>query len=184
MPADSVSFCSRCGRAVDWQVPDGDTLPRHVCAGCGTVHYQNPKIVVGCVPEQDGRILLCKRAIPPRAGYWTLPAGFLENGESLEAGAIRETLEEAMARVEILRMLAVVDVIDSHQVHVTYAAKLLGSYGAGHETLDARLFEAADVPWADIAFRSVEFALRRYLDDRASGVDRLHTTAIRGLPPP
>ena len=178
-----MSFCSLCGNPVVWRVPEGDTLPRDVCTVCGTVHYQNPKVVVGCVPELDGRILLCKRAIPPRPGYWTVPAGFLENGESLEQGAMRETLEEAMARVEISRMLAVVDVIDSQQVHVTFAAKLLGSFGAGHETLDARLFDAADIPWADIAFRSVEFALRRYLDDLASGVNRLHMTVIRGLPP-
>ncbi len=101
-----MKFCSHCGSSrIEWRVPDGDTLPRFVCADCGTIHYQNPKIVVGCLPEWEGRVLLCKRAIEPRYGLWTLPAGFLENGETIVAGALRETLEEAHARVEPGRSL-------------------------------------------------------------------------------
>ena len=104
-----MNYCSHCAHQVEFRVPDGDTLPRYVCPNCHTIHYQNPRVVVGCVPEYDGRLLLCKRAIEPRLGYWTVPAGFLENGETLEDGAARETWEEACARVDITTMLAVVN---------------------------------------------------------------------------
>ena len=104
-----MKFCSHCGSdRLEWRVPDGDTLPRHVCANCHTIHYQNPKVVVGCLPEWEGRVLLCKRAIEPRYGLWTLPAGFLENGETVVAGAVRETLEEAHARVRVGELYTVI----------------------------------------------------------------------------
>ncbi|MGH8496842.1 MAG: NUDIX hydrolase [Gammaproteobacteria bacterium] len=178
-----MKFCSKCGQPVEYRIPPGDNLPRHVCVACGTVHYRNPRMVVGCVPDHEGRILLCRRSIEPRSGYWTVPAGFLENGETLEQAAARETLEEAMARVAIGRLFAIANVTHAFQVHIMFEGTLLdGSYGAGHETLEADLFAAGDIPWGGIAFPSVEFALRRYLEDRASGEQRLHLTELGPLP--
>lgn len=178
-----MNFCSHCGQPVALQLPAGDHLPRHVCTACGTVHYQNPKIVVGCVPEYEGRILICKRAIEPRRGYWTVPAGFMENGETLEQGAARECWEEALARVEIGSLLAIGNILSAHQVHVFFRAKLLREeYGAGEESLEAHLMTPEEIPWADIAFPSTVFALRHYLEDRAAGVERHHVAALERRP--
>jgi ADP-ribose pyrophosphatase YjhB (NUDIX family) len=172
-----MKYCSQCGAPVELMVPAGDTRSRHVCPRCGTIHYQNPKIVVGCVPEHEGRILLCKRAIEPRLGYWTVPAGFMENGETLEAGAARESQEEALASVDIGSLLAVVNVVHAHQVHVFFRARLARpGYGAGEESLAVDLVAPEDIPWAELAFPSTEFALRRYLDDRATGAETVHLT--------
>jgi ADP-ribose pyrophosphatase YjhB (NUDIX family) len=181
-----VKFCSHCGQPVTLRVPDGDNRPRHVCTSCGTIHYRNPKIVVGCIPEYQGRILICRRAIEPRRGYWTIPAGFLENGETLHAGAARESLEEALAKVEIGSMLAVVNVLYAEQVHITFRARLAEPiFGIGDESLEVTLVDEADVPWDEIAFASVDFALRRYFSDRAAGLEGLHFTEIeRRLNPP
>jgi ADP-ribose pyrophosphatase YjhB (NUDIX family) len=175
-----MKFCSQCGREVALKIPEGDTLPRHVCGHCGTVHYENPKVVVGCVPEYRGRILICKRAIEPRLGYWTIPAGFMENGETLQEGAARETLEEAEAQVEVTELFAIVDVVRAQQVHMLFRARMLNErYGAGDESLEVRLIEPEDIPWDDIAFASVRFGLEAWLEDRRTGRPRLHTTAFR-----
>jgi ADP-ribose pyrophosphatase YjhB (NUDIX family) len=174
-----MKFCSNCGHAVTLRTPAGDHLPRHVCDACGTVHYRNPKIVVGCVPELDGRILLCRRAIEPRHGFWTIPAGFMENGETTQDGARRETLEEAMAEVEIGSLLAVVHVLHADQVHVMFRARMLAPhFGPTPESLEVMMCDEAGVPWDQIAFRSVDFALRRYFDDRRRGVEDHHFTAL------
>jgi len=174
-----MNFCTECGRRVELKVPAGDSFPRHVCTACGKVHYINPLVVVGCVPESGSRILLCRRAIEPRKGYWTIPAGFMEMGETMAEGAARETMEEAVARVQIHDLFAVVDVVHARQVHVMYRATLLeGGFSAGDESLEVRLFDADEIPWEDIAFRSVRFALEKFLEDRAAGVRRLHTVAI------
>jgi ADP-ribose pyrophosphatase YjhB (NUDIX family) len=174
-----MKFCSHCGQPVTLRVPAGDHRPRHVCTGCGAVHYQNPKIVAGCVPEYAGRILLCRRAIEPRLGYWTIPAGFMENGETTQDAARRESIEEALADVEIGSLLAVVHVLHADQVHVMFRAHLpRPEFGAGAESLEVMLCDEADIPWPDIAFRSVDFALRRYLEDRRAGLERHHFTAI------
>jgi ADP-ribose pyrophosphatase YjhB (NUDIX family) len=170
-----MKFCSSCGHAVETRIPDGDSLPRHVCPSCATIHYVNPKIVVGCVPEYDGRLLLCKRAIEPRYGYWTSPAGFMENGETLQAGAARECWEEALARVEIGSLLAIANVVHAHQVHVFFRARLpQPEFGAGAESLEVALYRPEEIPWAEIAFPSTEFALRRYLADRERGANDHH----------
>jgi ADP-ribose pyrophosphatase YjhB (NUDIX family) len=170
-----MKFCSQCGQPVELRVPDGDHLPRYVCPACNTIHYQNPKLVVGCVAVHAGRILLCKRAIEPRLGYWTVPAGFMELGETLQAAAARESLEEALATVEIGGLLAIVNVVHAHQVHVMFRARLARpEFGAGHESLEAGLYLPPQIPWAQIAFPSVEFALRRFLEDEARGVEGLH----------
>lgn len=163
-----MKYCSRCGANVERRIPDDDNRERWVCARCETVHYQNPLVVVGCVPERDGRILLCKRAIEPRYGYWTVPAGFMELGESLAEGAARETLEEALAEVEIGHLFASIDVIDAGQVHLFFTAKLLGGYGVGAESLETRLFTEDEIPWDEIAFRSGRYALERYFEDRGA----------------
>ena len=177
--AIAVKFCSNCGQAVVLRVPEGDNLPRYVCDACGMIHYQNPKLVVGCVPEHRGRILLCKRAIEPRLGYWTIPAGFMENGETTQDAARRESWEEALAEVEIGSLLAVVHVLHADQVHVMFRAALPeAKFGAGAESLEVMLCDEADVPWQDIAFKSVDFALRRYFEDRRRGVEDHHFTTI------
>lgn len=171
-----MKYCSLCGHTVASRIPEGDQLPRYVCESCGTVHYQNPLIIAGCVPEFEGRILLCRRAIEPRRGYWTIPAGFMENDETLQAAAAREAMEEALAAVEIGSLLAVVNVLHARQVHMTFRAQLLdpSAIGAGLESLEVTLCEEREIPWRDIAFRSVDFALRCYLDDRRLGREGLH----------
>jgi ADP-ribose pyrophosphatase YjhB (NUDIX family) len=174
-----VKFCSNCGQSVVLRTPEGDHLPRYVCDACGVIHYQNPKLVVGCVPEHRGQILLCKRAIEPRLGYWTIPAGFMENGETTQDAARRESWEEALAEVEIGSLLAVVHVLHADQVHVMFRARLPEpKFGVGAESLEVMLCDEADVPWQDIAFKSVDFALRRYFDDRRRGVEDHHFTAL------
>ncbi|HEX9207921.1 MAG TPA: NUDIX hydrolase [Steroidobacteraceae bacterium] len=174
-----MKFCSNCAHPVSLRQPEGDHLPRYVCEACGTVHYQNPKLVVGCVPEFDGRILLCKRAIEPRLGYWTIPAGFMENGETTQDGARRESFEEALAEVEIGSLLAVVHVLHADQVHVMFRARLLEPrFGPSPESLEVRLYDESEVPWHDIAFRSVDFALRHYFEDRRLGREDHHFSAI------
>ena len=170
-----MKFCSNCGQPVKLQIPEGDTLPRAVCSSCGTVHYENPRVVVGCVPEWRGQILLCRRAIEPRRGYWTAPAGFLEIGESMHAAAARETAEEALAPVEIGSLLSVVNVLHAAQVHVMFRARLRSAeHGAGVESLETAFFGEAQIPWADIAFASIRFALERYFLDRHEQVERIH----------
>jgi len=172
-----MNHCSKCGNPVALTVPDGDNRQRYVCSSCDTVHYQNPLIVVGCVPQQQGRILLCRRSIEPRHGYWTLPAGFMELGESLQQGAARETWEEACAEVEIGRLFASVDVIHAGQVHFFFHATLVGGHSPGAESLETELFDPDDIPWSDLAFKSVEFALRKFIED--AGRDRgIHHESI------
>jgi ADP-ribose pyrophosphatase YjhB (NUDIX family) len=170
-----MNFCPACGQPVALKIPDGDHLPRHVCTACGIVHYENPRIIAGCVPEWEGKILLCKRAIEPRRGYWTIPAGFMENNEAVQDAAARESMEEALARVQIGSLLAIVNVLRAHQVHVMFRARLLDTdFGVGPESLEVGLYDESEIPWADIAFLSVEFALRRYLEDRRAGRELLH----------
>lgn len=145
------------------KIPDGDDRERLLCPDCGYVAYENPKLVVGAVVEHQGQILLCKRAIPPRCGYWTLPAGFLELGETPEEGARREAWEEARAKLELTGLLAVYSIIRISQVQLIYRARLAEpGFGAGPESLDVRLFRWSEIPWGDIAFPTVTWALRRY----------------------
>ncbi len=182
-PAGTVMekhFCTYCGQPTEITVPAGDNRPRRVCPACGSVHYENPRIVVGCVPEYQGRILLCTRAIEPRRGYWTVPAGFMENGETLEDGAARECHEEALAQVDIDSLLALVNIPEAEQVHVFFRATMRSpQFGAGEESLEARLVDAADIPWQDIAFPSTRYALQQYLADRAAGVTGTHITTLK-----
>jgi len=173
-----MKFCSSCGAAVSRRVPKGDTHERAICDQCDVIHYQNPLIVVGCVAEQDGKVLLCRRAIEPRHGFWTVPAGFMELGETLAGGAARETLEEACAKVDIGHQFASVDVVDAGQVHIFFTATFSGTYGIGDESLDTQLFSEADIPWDELAFHSGRFALQQYFADRGEN-NGVHFHEIR-----
>jgi ADP-ribose pyrophosphatase YjhB (NUDIX family) len=174
-----LNFCSNCGSPVTSKIPDGDHLPRFVCTSCGLIHYKNPLLVLGCVPEWQGRILLCRRAIEPRLGFWTVPAGFMENGETMQAAAARECHEEAMARVEIGSLLAVVNVTHAGQVHVMFRARLTKpEFGPGPESLEVGLYGESEIPWDQLAFPSGEFTLRKYFADRAAGRENHHFTEL------
>jgi ADP-ribose pyrophosphatase YjhB (NUDIX family) len=161
-------------------VPPGDSLPRDVCDACGNIHYQNPKLVLGSIPEWEGRLLLCRRAIEPRYGYWTLPAGFMENGESTGEAAARETMEEAGARIELQDAFSMISVPYVNQVHLFYRARLLDlEFKAGVESLEVALFEEARIPWKDIAFRTVGLTLKHWFADRSRGAFGFHAEDIR-----
>ncbi len=165
-----MNFCSHCGARVVLAIPPDDTMPRHVCPQCGTIHYQNPKLVVGAIPEWEDRILLCRRAIEPRRGLWTLPAGYMENGETTAQGAARETLEEAGARVAIGALYSLYDLPHINQVYLMFRARLLDlDFAAGAESMEVALFREQDIPWHLLAFRTVEATLRAYFDDRRRG---------------
>ncbi|RYZ11604.1 MAG: NUDIX hydrolase [Comamonadaceae bacterium] len=170
----AIKHCKNCGSAVEYRVPDdGDTKVRAVCPACATIHYENPLNVVGTIPYLGERVLLCKRNIEPRWGKWTLPAGFMELGESTAEGARRETDEEAGAEIEMEALFAIMSVVRVGQVHLFYTARLLSDrFAPGHETIEARLFTEDEIPWDDLAFRTVREALRRYFDDRRHGALR------------
>jgi ADP-ribose pyrophosphatase YjhB (NUDIX family) len=180
-----MKFCPNCAAPLLQRVPPGDSVPRDVCDACGSVHYQNPKLVVGCVPvweygKREGRILLCRRAIEPRYGYWTLPAGFMENGETAAQGAIRETLEEAGARVELNAAFSMISVPYVNQVHLFYRARLLDlEFKPGDESLEVALFEESRMPWKDIAFRTVGLTLRHWFADRGRNSFGFHTEDLK-----
>ena len=175
-----MKFCSHCGSAaLASRIPEGDTLPRYVCASCGTIHYQNPKIVVGCLPEWDDRVLLCKRAIEPRLGLWTLPAGFLENGETLEPARCARPPKRRTRAVEIGELYTVISLPHINQVYMMFRARLLNlDFGPGPESLEVALFAEEDIPWGDIAFRTIARTLRNYFLDRKLGAFPVHVSAL------
>ena len=174
-----MKFCSNCASPVVKRVPPGDSLPRWVCDACGEIHYQNPKVVVGTVPEWEGRLLLCRRAIEPRYGYWTLPAGFMENDETVADAARRETEEEAGAHIELVEPFAMLSVPQVNQVHVFYRARLLDlEFKPGEESLEVALFDEAGIPWKDIAFRTVGLTLKHWFADRNSGAFVFHAEDV------
>ncbi len=178
-----MKFCSNCGAAVALKISPGDSLPRHVCDACSTIHYQNPKMIVGCIAEWEHRILLCRRAIEPRHGLWTVPAGFMENGETTAQGAARETLEEANARVEIGPLYAMYNIPHINQVYILFRARLLDlDFSAGAESLEVQLFDEADVPWETLAFATVRNTLTHYYADRKAGEYRFHLGTIERTP--
>jgi ADP-ribose pyrophosphatase YjhB (NUDIX family) len=177
-----MNFCSNCGAPVEHRIPPGDTLPRAVCGACNTIHYENPKMIVGCVAEWDGSILLCRRAIEPRYGLWTVPAGFLENGETTAAGALRETLEEANARVEIDGLFALYNLPHINQVYMLFRARLLDlDFGPGAETLETRLCNESEVPWSELAFATVRNTLIHWFNDRRKGEFGFHMGTIEPM---
>jgi len=177
-----MKYCSNCGHPVTLKVPPGDTLPRHVCEACNTIHYLNPRMVVGCIAEWEDRILLCRRAIEPRYGYWTVPAGFMENGETTQQGAARETLEEAHARVEVGPLYALYNIPHINQVYILFRARMLDlDFKPGTESLEVKLVTEAEIPWDELAFATVRNTLRHYYSDRRTGRYGTHTGTIEPL---
>lgn len=178
-----MKYCPECGSPVVLRQPEDDHRERHICTVCGAVHYHNPKLVVGAIPEwEDGRILLCRRAIEPRLGLWTLPAGFMENGETTLEGAARETLEEANARVEIGELYALYNIPHIDQVQLLFRARLLDlDFSPGMESLEVKLFGEQDIPWEELAFRPVRYTLQDFFADRKSGNFQFRVVS---LPPP
>ena len=183
MQRPPLKHCRVCGAALVVRLPDdGDTRERAICTACHTVHYENPINVVGTVPwwgESGEQVLLCKRNIEPRWGKWTLPAGFMEMGETTAQGAARETDEEAGASIEMQELFSLINVVRAGQVHLFYRARLLSTHlNPGHETLEARLFTEDTIPWDEIAFRTVRETLERYFDDRRRGHWGVHTIDV------
>jgi ADP-ribose pyrophosphatase YjhB (NUDIX family) len=176
----AMNFCSNCGSRVVLKVPQGDHVPRHVCDNCGTIHYLNPKIVVGCVPVYEDRILICKRGIEPRLGFWTICGGFMENGETLEEGAAREAHEEAQVDVEIGSLLVIANIRHANQIHVFFRARMrTGHFGVTPESLEVKLVTEDEIPWGELAFPSTEFALRSFVADRRAGVEQHHIAEMQ-----
>jgi ADP-ribose pyrophosphatase YjhB (NUDIX family) len=175
-----IKHCKNCGAAVVYKVPDdGDTKKRAVCSICQTIHYENPLNVVGTVPYWGEQVLLCKRNIEPRFGKWTLPAGFMELNETVAEGAARETLEEAGATFEMEGLFSLLNVARVGQVHLFYRARLLDThFRPGTETQEARLFHEGDIPWDEIAFRTVQETLKHYFADRRAGRFLFHSVDI------
>lgn len=173
-----MKFCSQCGGLVTQRVPEGDNRLRFVCAQCQLIHYQNPRIVAGCLPVWGDQVLLCRRAIEPRRGYWTLPAGFMENGETMAQAAVRETLEEACARVKDLSLYTLFDLPHISQVYLFFRAELVDlDFAAGAESLEVRLFHESDIPWSELAFPTVGRTLECFFADRLQ-----HTYPVRHEP--
>ncbi len=166
-----INYCSACGSPVTHRIPEGDSLARAVCDTCGTIHYVNPKIVVGCLPVFGDRILMCKRAIEPRYGLWTLPAGFMEINESAAEGAAREALEEANANVEIEDLYTVYSIPHISQVYMMFRARLLDpDVSPGVESLEVKLVTEEEIPWDQLAFAMVKRTLNHFLEDRRTGI--------------
>jgi ADP-ribose pyrophosphatase YjhB (NUDIX family) len=180
MQRSPIKHCRNCGIAVVYRLPDdGDTRERAICPACATIHYENPLNVVGTVPYWGDKILLCKRNIEPRYGKWTLPAGFLELGETTAQGAARETEEEAGAQIELEGLFSVINVARVGQVHMFYRARLLSDrFDPGYETIEARLYAEHEVPWDEIAFRTVKETLERFFADRQRGQFGVHDVDI------
>ncbi|MET0517547.1 MAG: NUDIX hydrolase [Burkholderiaceae bacterium] len=181
--ARRFKHCPSCGAAVEYRVPAEDNRERASCAACGSIHYENPINVVGTLPvwgDHGEQVLLCRRAIEPRLGLWTLPAGFLELGETAAEGALRETLEEAGAEIELGPLYGLMNVVKVGQIHLFYRARLLSPrFDPGPETLEARLFHEHELPWDELAFRTVREMLQRYFEDRRLGRPfALHTADI------
>jgi ADP-ribose pyrophosphatase YjhB (NUDIX family) len=177
--ARSIRHCRACGAPTEYRTPVDDNRDRAICSVCATVHYENPLNVVGTVPVYAGKVLLCRRNIEPRHGYWTLPAGFMELDETTEQGALRETVEEAGAEVELEGLFSVLNVVHVGQVHLFYRARMLSErLDPGPETIEARLFHESDVPWGELAFRTVKYTLERFFEDRRKGQFATHSADI------
>ncbi len=170
-----MNYCSACGEKVTFVIPQGDNRHRFVCPGCQTIHYENPKIVTGCIAEWQDKILMCKRAIEPRHGLWTLPAGFMENEETNLQGAARETAEEANAKVENMQLFCVFSIAHINQVYTMYRGDLVaGEASPGEESLDVALLTESEIPWREIAFQVIHETLKLYYQDKKQGVVKTH----------
>jgi len=174
-----MKYCPQCGEETQRSIPEGDNRQRDVCASCDSIHYQNPRIIAGCIPVWQDKVLLCKRAISPRKGYWTLPAGFMELEETVEQAAIRETLEEAGAVVEAEELYALFNIPQIGQVYMIYrTAMLKPEFASGIESLDTRLFSEAEIPWDEMAFPAMRLSLEYFFKDRAGGSFSFRSTDL------
>ena len=174
-----MNFCTNCGGATAEKIPLGDHQVRRVCTQCGNIHYVNPKVICGALALWQDKVLLCRRAIEPRYGLWTLPAGYMELLETMEQGAARETREEAEAEVHIQQLYCMYNIPRIGQIYVLFKADLIdGQFGAGEETIESRLFSEDEIPWNDLAFPSVERTLRHYFEDRKSGIFTTHLETL------
>lgn len=174
-----MKYCSNCGARLTSRIPEGDDRERFVCDHCGMIHYQNPKVVVGCIPEHEGSVLLCKRSIEPRYGLWTVPAGYLENGETLTDGARREVREEAEARVEIVGLYTMFNLTDINQIYLLFRSRLLDlDFGVGAESLEVKLYKEEEIPWDQMAFMPIKESLRLFFKDRMKDRYPLHMGRI------
>jgi ADP-ribose pyrophosphatase YjhB (NUDIX family) len=174
-----MKFCSACGSNLVHEIPQGDDRHRHICKDCDTIHYQNPRIITGCLPVYEDKILLCKRAIAPRYGYWTLPAGFMENGETTSDGALRESWEEAKANIEIDGLYTLFNLPHINQVYLFYRGRLVDlNFGAGVESLEVKLFSEAEIPWNELAFPVIGRTLELFFSDRKTDHFPLHSEDI------
>ncbi len=175
-----MKYCSTCRGPLALTIPVGDDRPRHVCSECGEIHYINPKLIAGCLPIWSGSILMCRRAIQPRKGYWTIPAGFMEMKETVCEAAMREAREEAGIEVELQAPYTMLSLPDYSQVHVYYLARMkTGDYCAGEESLEVRLFQQSEIPWDDIAFETVRQTLMYYFEDLKTGGFPFRHQAVR-----
>ncbi len=175
-----MNFCSSCGKELTYTIPAGDDRHRHLCRSCDTIHYQNPRVITGTIPVHGDRVLLCKRAIEPRSGLWTLPAGFLENGETLEEGALRESREEANANLALEGLYGVFDVPHINQVYMLYRASLVDlDFSPGSESRETVLFSEQEIPWDELAFPVIDLTLKYFFSDLARGQFSLKTGRIR-----
>ena len=179
-----MNYCSQCGGKVLFTVPADDDRPRHVCPSCGMIHYLNPKLVVGCIPVWKDRILMCRRDIEPRKGYWTLPAGFLENGETAAEGARRETFEETGARVTNLTPYLMVDIPHINQIYLLFRSRLQRpDFHPTVESSEVRLMAPSEIPWEAIAFKVIAKALGHYLQDLSTNCFAFRTDKIENHKP-
>lgn len=177
----TMQFCPQCGSPVTTKIPDGDNRLRHVCGACGTIHYENPKMVVGCIPEWQDSILLCRRNIQPQQGKWTLPAGYLENHETMTEGAQRETYEETHAKVEIIAPYRLFDLAFISQMYIMFRARLVNTdFEPTRESSEVQLFTEHSIPWDDIAFSVIYETLKHYFTDRQNGVFPFENHQING----
>lgn len=170
-----MKFCSACGGTVELRIPADDNRARYICTACNTIHYQNPRLVIGSIPVWQDKVLLCRRAIEPQYGKWTFPGGFMENGESTAQAAMRETLEEASARIAITDLYSMYSLPYIDQVHLLFRAELLDlDFAPGTESLEVRLFAETEIPWDELAFRPVRYSLEHYFAERKHGRFSLH----------
>lgn len=172
-----MNYCSHCGSdQIDFRVPSGDNRQRFICGHCGRIHYSNPKIVAGCLPVWEDKVLLAKRSIEPRAGYWNIPSGYMENGETVEEGALREVWEETLAKVKLTGLHTIYSIPHINQVYMHFLGNLQGAaaFGVGEESLEVRLFAESEIPWEEIAFTSSVFSLQKFFSDRKRGIHQLH----------
>ena len=175
-----MKYCNQCGAELSYRIPQDDDRSRFICDVCGIIHYENPKMVVGCILEMGNRVLFCRRSIQPRYGKWTIPAGYLENGETVEAGARRETFEEAGAKVEALKPFGIYNLTFVNQIYLIFRGQLVdNTYHVGDESLEVRLFKEDEVPWDDLAFPVIRETLRDYYKDRSNRHFTIHMGDIQ-----